>query len=62
MNNSKIVGNLGLLEIAALAVGGGAVAYFVFHGDVKQIAQAMAGTAIVGLVVEAVAFKLAPQQ
>lgn len=62
MNNSKIVGNLGLLEIAALAVGGGAVAYFVFHGDVKQIAQAMAGTAIVGLVVEAVAFKFAPQQ
>ena len=60
MNTSqKIVGNLGLLEIAAMAIGGGAIAYFVFHGDVKQVAQAMAGTSIVGLIVEGIAIHFA---
>ena len=59
MNNSKIVGNLGVLEIAALAIGGGVIAYAVFHGDAKQIAEAMIGTSIAGLIVEGIAIHFA---
>lgn len=62
MNNSKIVGSLGLVEVVAFAIGGGAIAYFVFKGDAKQIAEAMIGVSIVGLAVEAIATKFALQQ
>ena len=31
--NQKIVGNLGVIEIIALAVGAGAAAYFILHVD-----------------------------
>lgn len=37
MNTSqKIVGNLGIIEIVALAVGAGAAAYFVLHTDMSE--------------------------
>ena len=53
--NQKIIGNLGLVEIVALAVGAGLSAYFVLHADART-ALKVGGVALgIGAGIEIVA-------
>lgn len=51
-SSQKIIGNLGLFELALLGVGGGAMAFFLFNAKLEKAAAAGALTVLLGSLVE----------